>query len=103
MKSIYTLAFLLLLATISHQLIAQNKIGKISGTVTDLNSKGIESATISLYRSDSTMVKVAVSDREGAFEFESLAQGNYFLMVSVVGYKKTSSKVFNITDTAFNI
>src|SRR5882724_12368486 len=97
MKSTFTLAFFLLLSAISSQLIAQNKIGKISGSITDLNSKGIESATVSLYRSDSTMVKVAVSDRMGVYEFENLAQGKYFLTVSAVGYRKTSGNIFTIT------
>ena len=66
---------------------AQNKTGKISGVITDNDAQAVESATASLQRAkDSALVKVAVSDKYGLFEFDTLAEGDYFVTVTAVGF-----------------
>jgi iron complex outermembrane receptor protein len=86
------LCFLSIFAT------AQNKTGKISGVITDANAQAVESATASLQRAkDSALVKVAVSDKYGLFEFDNLAEGDYFVIVTAVGFNKSGSKPFKVS------
>jgi hypothetical protein len=66
---------------------AQTKTGKITGVITDVNAQAVESATASLQRAkDSALVKVSVSDKYGLFEFDNLAEGEYFVTVTAVGF-----------------
>lgn len=75
---------------------AQN--GTISGTVQDNAKKGIMGASASLFSvGDTTVIKTALSDKEGKFSFSSLNNGKYLVAVTVAGFKKASSPV-NITD-----
>ena len=86
------LCFLSIVAT------AQNKSGKITGVITDANAQPVESATASLQRAkDSSLVKVAISDKHGLFDFEFIAEGEYFVIVTAVGYTKSSSKRFTLS------
>ncbi|HEX2684632.1 MAG TPA: outer membrane beta-barrel protein, partial [Ferruginibacter sp.] len=88
------LCFLSIIAT------AQNKTGKISGAITDADAQAVESATASLQRAkDSALVKVAVSDKYGLFGFDNLAEGDYFVTVSAVGFNKSRSKPFKVSAT----
>jgi len=90
------ISFLVCIA-ISITSIAQTKNGKISGVVTDETQKPIDGATISLLRSkDAALVKVAVSNKQGIYEFEKIADGEYTIAVTVAGYQKKSSKPFTI-------
>ncbi|MCS3796935.1 TonB-dependent receptor domain-containing protein [Niastella sp. OAS944] len=89
------LCFLSIIAT------AQNKTGKISGVITDADAQAVESATASLQRAkDSALVKVAVSDKYGLFEFDNLAEGEYFVTVTAVGFNKQRSKPFKLSGTS---
>ena len=82
-------ALLLLVSILSSQLMAQNKTGKINGSVTDDKQKGIDGATVSLLRSkDAGLVKVSVTDKSGNYEFEKIADGDYILSVTVTGFQK---------------
>ena len=79
---------------------AQNKIqgSKISGTVLDEEKKPLDFATISLLKSlDSSLVRTAVSDLDGKFLLSDLPAGDYFLTASMIGFKKISTKIFNIS------
>lgn len=56
---------------------AQEKPGKITGSVVDPKSKGIEAATVQLLRvKDQGLVKFAVTNGEGKFELEKLQKVN---------------------------
>ena len=89
---------MILLCLASVTLYAQTQTGKVSGLITDAGAQGIEAATASLQRAkDSALIKVAVSDRKGNFEFEQLAEGEYFLIITAVGFVKSVSKRFTIT------
>jgi iron complex outermembrane receptor protein len=90
-----------ILCFLSIVVLAQNKSGRISGVVTDIDAQAIESATASLQRAkDSSLVKVAVSDKYGLFEFDNLAEGEYFVIVTAVGFNKTNSKRFTVSATS---
>ena len=52
-------------------------VNKISGTVTDEQSKPLVAATVSLLRAkDSGLVKVAISDKAGIYEFVNIKDGS---------------------------
>lgn len=79
-------------------LYAQEKTGKISGSVTDAKQKGIDAATVQLIRvKDKIVMKAAVTNTQGKFEMEKIAEGNYIVTISAVGFEKKSSDTFNIT------
>lgn len=94
MKQIFTsIAFLL--AVLAEAQTNQ----KVSGTVTDAESKPVSSATVSLLRAkDSSLVKLAVSGRSGAYEFLSIKEGRYLLSASSVGFGKAYSQQFEVKD-----
>ncbi len=79
---------------------SQSKKGKITGTVTDGNTKTIESATISLLRAnDTSVVKVSVAAKTGKYEFDAVPEGKYFVAITAVGHTKGFSKIFEVTTT----
>ena len=76
------------------------KNGKITGKVIDGNTRTIESASIALMKlADSSTVKMSVADKTGKFEFESIKEGKYVIMVSAVGHQKAFSEIFEINST----
>jgi iron complex outermembrane receptor protein len=75
---------------------AQTK-NRVSGTILSPDNKPFASATIELLlAADSARVKVAVSDQQGKFEFENIAESDYFLQVTAVGHEKFYSKIFTV-------
>lgn len=59
---------------------AQNILGK----VVDENNKGVAGASIALQKAkDSSMVKVAISNKEGDFIIGNIYSGKYFVTVSI--------------------
>ena len=71
---------------------------RLSGNLQDASGKALPAATVSLLRfTDSSLVKIAVSDRNGQFEFPSIQPGSYRLSVSSVGYIKTLTEPFELT------
>jgi hypothetical protein len=100
MKKIITLLIALGLLSFTSQ--AQNNSGKINGAITS-GTKPLEAATINLLRAkDSSIVKIAVSNKDGNFEIEKVANAKYLVAVQSIGYKKYYSDVFEIT-TAKNV
>lgn len=60
---------------------------KITGKISGADNKPLAAATIELHRStDSSLVKAALSDARGEFEFANIHGGKYFLAISAVGY-----------------
>lgn len=102
MKTIYkTLsAFLLLFVSI----IADAQTGnKITGIV-KADAKPIEAATISLLKlKDTSLVKIAVTDKNGVYEFEKIKEGSYFLQAEAVGFKKMLTPIRVNENTITNV
>src|SRR4051812_14765434 len=70
---------------------------KVSGTVQDDQGKSLTAATVSLLKArDSALVKIAISDKAGIYEFVNIKEGAYLLSFSSVGFKKTYSKSFDV-------
>jgi iron complex outermembrane receptor protein len=71
--------------------------GKISGIINDEGGKALGSATVSLLRArDSGLVKLAVTNKEGLYEFINMKDGKYLVSVTSVGYGKKISPAFDL-------
>lgn len=73
--------------------------GKIYGMIKDGgNQKIIDAATISLLAaSDSSLIKIAVTDKEGNFNFENVKEGKYLVVANSLGHSKTYSQPFPVS------
>ncbi len=59
---------------------------KISGQIQQADGAPAEFATVLLYQAlDTTLVKGSISDAGGAYEFENIAAGRYFIKTQLVG------------------
>jgi outer membrane receptor protein involved in Fe transport len=68
---------------------AQTAGGKIIGTVTTADQQPIEAATISLLKAtDSSEIKISVSDHAGKFQFEDIPIGKYLVLVTAIGHQR---------------
>ena len=64
-----------------------NNLGIIIGTVLDQNSKALAGATIQLSNlNDSQSKKLALTDKDGAFQISQVPFGYYRLKISYVGF-----------------
>ena len=74
-------------------------MGIVNGTVIGSN-KTIDAATVNLLRAkDSSIVKIAVSNKDGKFDMEKLPNGKYLVAVQSVGYAKYYSEAFELSNT----
>ena len=65
----------------------QNAI--ITGTVKAQDNKPVDAATVSLLKAkDSSIIKIAVTDKSGLFAFEKIKTDNYLLQVDAIGFDK---------------
>lgn len=104
MKKIFTLFVSVLTGTLS--LHAQSGPGNVSGLVTDDSNNPLPSATVSLMKlKDSTLVKTAVSNKDGKYEFARIGEGSYLVMASSAGMEKKWSGAVNVSGgaTAVNV
>lgn len=75
---------------------------EVKGLVKDAEGKPVDAATITLYR-DTVVVKLAVTDKEGAYKFEEVQPGTYRVSVTHVNYKPTFSQNFEVADTPVQV
>ena len=80
----------------------------ISGKVTDESGRPLEYATVALFKlPDSTQANASLTDDKGFFMFENIKHGEYYVMVSQIGFLKSySSKLIlskNDSETNINI
>ena len=102
MRKINFIAVVMLLFTGLQSMAQQGS--KVSGTVTAGNSKPLQSVTVSLLKTaDSTLVKAAVTGKDGAFEIATKKDGKFILSYSLVGFETMYSESFILKDqTDFN-
>jgi iron complex outermembrane recepter protein len=73
----------------------------ITGYIKDTDEKPLANATVSLLRvKDSSVAKLAVTDKEGKFLMSGIREGKYRLMASYVGHSNGFSAPFDITGIA---
>lgn len=69
----------------------------VAGQVNQSGNKPVEFATITLLKAkDSSLVKGAIADINGKYEFEQVKQGKYLIAAVSVGMTKAYSKVFEV-------
>jgi hypothetical protein len=74
--------------------IAQN----VKGTVKDADGKTIANASVSLLNAkDSSVIKLAVTDAAGQYEFKNIKNGRYLTNIAFVGYTAAYSPVFEVS------
>lgn len=90
MKFLLSALFVILLQHISS---AQ----KITGTVKN-DDGALDKATVSLLRAkDSSIIKLSATDKTGAYVFEAIPAGTYFITGTSVGYASAYTKVFEVS------
>jgi len=73
----------------------------IKGNVKDGDGKGIANANVSLLNAkDSSIIKLAVTDQNGQYEFKDIKVGRYITNVSFVGYKAGYSPAFEVSGSS---
>ena len=78
---------------------AQTVETSVSGSAVDEKNTPVEAATISLMRTkDSSIIKIAVSNKAGNFTFEGIPYGNYFIRISSVNFNTGNSAIFLISE-----
>ncbi|MBB1285151.1 TonB-dependent receptor [Flavisolibacter sp. BT320] len=92
MKITFLLAALVLLLTTA----TAQETGNISGSVVQ-NAQPAAGATVALLRAkDSATVKLSVANKQGQFNFETVADGAYLVSVTAVGHQKSYAKPFQV-------
>jgi len=70
---------------------------KLNGQVIKADSKPVEFATVTLLKAkDSSLVKGAIADVNGRYEFENIKQGRYLVAAAYVGMVKAYGKPFEV-------
>lgn len=91
------LPLIVLLSTIYVSGVAQYTKGTVDGIVHDQAQKAHAAATVSLLlASDSSLVKMSVSDKSGSFHFTDIGEGKYLVSLTAVGHSKNYSQPFII-------
>lgn len=98
------LVSLFLLGTMQPSYSQDNSTGKISGKVTDNNNQPAAYATVTLLKTaDSSLVKGAITDDEGQYNFHQIPFGDYRISVSVIGMSKAYSESFTLNSSHSDI
>lgn len=81
-----------------YQLFWEKTHGTINGTITDqLTGLAIQNAIVNLYGpNSSTLLKTNYTDLSGAFSFEDLEAGYYYIIVSKNNYVNTETGYFQV-------
>jgi hypothetical protein len=78
---------------------AQQNSNVLNGKV-ESNQAPVESVLVSLLKlKDSSLVKTSLTDKNGQYSFEKIAEGNYFLSATLVGFKKINTQPFLVKST----
>ena len=87
---------LLLLLLTATSILSQAQ--QINGLVKDENGIPLGGATVSLLRAkDSSIIKLAVTKSDGAYNFSGIKEGNYKMLVTYIGYKPAFSPGFSFS------
>lgn len=83
-------------------LVGHAQTNKLTGNIQDGGNQAvIDAASVSLLRAkDSSLVKIALTDKEGKFSFDNVKTGKYLVMATSSGHKKTYSSTVEILEGA---
>ncbi|HTS42963.1 MAG TPA: carboxypeptidase-like regulatory domain-containing protein, partial [Puia sp.] len=78
--------------------IAQSRSGRISGNVKEPSGKYLDAVTVSLLKfPDSSLIKTALTNKDGLFRLENLPPGRYIVSITFVGYSPWISQGLQIS------
>lgn len=94
------LLFSLLGILIMGSAFSQANKAQLSGQIQDGGAKTLLAATISLHQSsDSSIVKMAIANKEGFYTMEHIPFGKYFVSVTAVGHSTGYSEMFELNSS----
>jgi hypothetical protein len=77
---------------------------KVTGKVHVENNVPLVSATVYLMKAKTTVIlKAAVTDENGAYQFSDIQAGSYYVDVKMVGYTANKSNVFDISKSDYKV
>jgi len=77
---------------------------KLSGVIIGNNKQPLVNATVALLSAnDSALVKGAVTNSDGIYRFENIAQGNYIIAASFTGLKQIFSPAFQVVNNTESV
>ncbi len=77
---------------------------QINGITKDETGTPLGGATVSLVRTtDTSIIKLAVTSKDGSYSFNGIKEGNYKITASFIGYKPVSSPGFNLNGSSITI
>jgi outer membrane receptor protein involved in Fe transport len=83
---------------------AQTKQGTIFLNISGDQNNGLENATVELRKTqDSSLVKIALTDKNGLAEFDNIIYGNYFVKVSLVNYAIAYSSPISLSSSQTDV
>ena len=88
MISRFALALTLLSAALSLPVLAQNSVGRISGTLTDLSGGVLPDADVTVTNAETQTSRIVKTDANGFFVVTNLPAGTYTVRVEKIGFKR---------------
>lgn len=78
---------------------AQNNLrGKVTASITNEKNAPLENATVELLKSkDSSLAKVAITDKNGLAEFDNIRLGTYIAKISFVNYRTQFTSLITVS------
>lgn len=100
-NSSFQLSVLILFFLSSFSLFAQTNSHSITGIAESDNGEAVSFAAVGLMNvSDSSLAKASVADADGNFRFVDVKKGDYFVIVTSVGYQKFTSSTVSVTENS---
>lgn len=94
----FTIAAIAVFMMLSANVMAQSQ-SSVNGLITDNNHKALASVNVSLLNArDSSLVKVAISNKDGRYEIPVGKNGSFLLRCSLIGFEDNYSSLLNISD-----
>jgi hypothetical protein len=78
--------------------------GTVKGIVLDDKKVPQPFSTVVLnYAKDSTLYKGDITNEKGEFSFENVKEGDFFVQIQIIGFKKINSKTFTVSTESSSI
>lgn len=98
-NSSFKLSLLIVFLLFSVSAFAQNTSHALTGIAESDNGEAVSFAAVGLMNvSDSSLAKASVADADGNFRLVDVRNGNYFIIITSVGYQKFTSSTISITE-----
>ena len=96
MRKFISLLFVGLAVFVTQVAVQAQTTGSLAGTITDQQKAVVAGATVTLNAAVAGAERTAVTDSEGAFNFQALMPGTYTISVEAAGFKKSVARDITI-------